>query len=169
MAAASWSGAVLGAAFGALLAVSLRCLSRREFLHFGWSGAAFFVFANAFVFSSQMIARQNAALIFSAASLALILGAHVTSLHASEAHRSGAWQTVAILLVLIMELVFALRLLPYGYLSLAAIAAVWYFTLLALYEAYLMAALTKKKIGQELSFAAALTLAIALSSGIQPR
>lgn len=182
IAAASWSGALLGVGFGALLFVSLRNAGRRTFLHFGWTAAAFFVFVNAFVFSSHMMARQNALLILAAASLAVVLGAHLASLREAPYSCSAIvrgeaagkedfdiWPTLAVCLILVMQLLFVVRLLPYGYLSLAAIAAVWYFALLALYEAHIAEILKGKKIGQEILFAAALTLLIAASSGIRPR
>lgn len=166
LAAASWSGALLAAMLGVLLVLILRFLPAKKFQQFGWSAAVFIVSANMFVFSSQLMTRPYVVFILAAASLAVIVGAHVTSFRNAP---QRPWPMILVALVMIMEILFVLRMLPYGYLSLAAIATIWYSVLIALYGMQLDSSLNKKKVGQEVLIAAVLTLLIAASSGMSPR
>jgi hypothetical protein len=169
IAAASWSGPLLGAGFGALLFLLLRNSMRRT-CPACWTAAAFFVFVNAFVFSSQIVPRQHAVLVLAAASLVVVIGAHLASFREADGYQQfDTLPMLAVCVVLVMELLLVLRLLPYGYLSLAAIAAAWYFTLFLLYEAYLKGELMRGKIGQEMLAAAVFTALIAASSGMSPK
>jgi hypothetical protein len=168
MAAASWSGLALGAFWGALLTISLRGLERKRSKNFSWLVAAFFVILNAFVFSSQSIDKGMLFFLFLSVtiSLGIVLRAHLEGNFSQE---TSDWPTFVALLILLLELIFVLQLLPYGYLSLAAIALIWYSLIVTLEGEKLAGKISKQLVSQELLLAALLTILIAVSSGIKPR
>lgn len=166
--AASWSGVLLGIVFAAFMVCGLWAfgdsdvMPRRFLRHnrqeFGFAVSAFFAFANFFVFSANLFPRQ--AIVFLAAVLAF--GA---ILRAAVSRRPHTF----ILLLVTMELAAVLKLLPFGYVALAALATAWFAAATALERMHAAKSLTPQKIKNELLAAAAISAFIALVSGIRPR
>ncbi len=166
IAAASWSGKTLGAFFAVLFFFSFQAISANRFHNLGWSAATFFVFSNLFLGFSEFWKWQAILMLLSSFSFFFIIAGHINSF---STRSQDNLISILIFLLIIMELIFVLRFLPFGYLSLSSIATLWYFTLLSLYEMQQKNLLSKKIILQEVLFSAFLTIIIAISSGIGPR
>lgn len=184
LASVQWAGPVLGGIIIVIYGVSLWMIIRhggpleaklargdlrRQTLWFAYAFTVFLVFANLFVFSAAFFPGQAVAFLIGVGAIAVMLGANLSLIHYERDAHAPIFPVLAVFLVVVMEMVFVLQFLPYGYLTLAVIAVVWYFTILALYDGHLGGTMNARKAGKELLFAATLTIIAAVSSGVYPR
>lgn len=180
LAAVSWLQVLPGIAMAVLTALSLQGLTFPAWRNAALAFGAFLVFANVLVFSVSFFELEALVMIFGILALWVIIGAgiyQVSSRIAAALDEPGApalknsdFQLLTLILLLIQsQMIMLLRFLPYGYLTLAAIAGVWHFVFLSISQAHLEGRFQTKKALLEISAAAALTLIAALVSGVRPR
>jgi hypothetical protein len=110
------------------------------------------------VFSSTLFPREGAVFLVAA----VVFGV----LCASEIPR---FPDTLVALLLTLELIWVLRLLPFGYLALAVLATSWWVAMTSLWRRYLAGMLDARSARQELLAALLVSIAIALVSSIWPR